>query len=86
MHTVEMLEQALDLVTQLGYQVRQESLAGCGSGASEVKGRKVFFLDLDLGPDEQLEQVLDTLRQEPEAAKLPMSSAMHDLLKPEPSP
>jgi len=82
MHTVEMLEQALSLVAQLGYQVRQESLGGAGGGECEVKGRKIYFLDLDLGPDEQLEQLLEMLRREPEAAGLPISSAMRDLLKP----
>jgi hypothetical protein len=82
MHTVELLEQALDLIARLGYQIRQESLAGCGSGGCEVKGRKLFFLDLDLGPDEQLEQALDTLRREPAVQQLPMSSALQELLKP----
>lgn len=81
MHTVEMLEQALALLGQLGYTLRQESLAGCGGGGCEVKGRKMFFLDLDLGPDEQLDQVFDTLRREPEAARLSMSPALGDLLK-----
>jgi len=80
MHTVEMLEQALDAVVQIGYQIRQECLAGGGGGGCEVKGRKIFFLDLDLGVDEQLEQVLETLRREPEIAKLPMSPPLRELL------
>jgi hypothetical protein len=83
MHTVEMLEEALRLVAQLGYQVRQESLAGSAGGGCEIKGRKVHFLDLDLGPDEQLEQLIATLRSETGAAKLPMSAAMSELLKPQ---
>lgn len=73
MHTVELLEQATALVKQLGYAVREESLAGCGGGGCELKGRKVFFLDLDLGPDEQLEQMLDTLRREPQLAQMTIS-------------
>jgi hypothetical protein len=81
MHTVEMLEQAIDVATRLGYSVRQEWLAGNGGGGCELKGQKLFFLDLDLGPDEQLEQVLDTLRREPDAVTLPMPSELHDLLK-----
>ena len=47
MHTVEMLEQALDLAARLGYTIRQEWLAGSGGGGCELKGRKLFFLDLD---------------------------------------
>jgi hypothetical protein len=80
MHTVEMLEHSLDLATQLGYTIRQESLAG-GGGSCEIRGRKLFFLDLDLGPDEQLERVLDTLRREPEAVNLPMPQELRELLK-----
>ena len=72
MHTVEMLEQALDLAARLGYTVRQECLAGSGGGGCELKGRKLFFLDLDLGPDEQFEQVLDALRREVNVFTLPM--------------
>ena len=81
MHTVEMLEQALDLAARLGYTVRQEWLAGSGGGGCELKGRKLLFLDLDLGPDEQLEQVVDALRREPDAPTLPMPHELRDLLK-----
>jgi hypothetical protein len=81
MHTVEMLEQALDLATRLGYTIRQDGLAGCGGGGCELKGRKLFFLDLDLGPNEQLDQALETLRREPQAVELPMPRELHDLLK-----
>jgi hypothetical protein len=81
MHTVEMLEQAVDLAMRLGYTVRQEWLAGSGGGGCELRGRKLFFLDLDLAPDEQLEQVLETLRREPDAVTLPMPHELRDLLK-----
>jgi hypothetical protein len=80
MHTIDMLDQALDLAVRLGYTVRQEWLAGSGSGGCELKGRKLFFLDLDLAPDEQLEQVLETVRREPEAARLPMPHELRELL------
>jgi hypothetical protein len=80
MHTVEILDQALALAVRLGYTIRQDCLIG-GGGGCELKGRKLFFLDLDLGPDEQLEQILDTLRREPAAATLPMPSELRELLK-----
>jgi hypothetical protein len=81
MHTVEILEQALGVAARLGYSVRQEWLAGAGGGGCELKGRKLFFLDLDLPPDEQLEQLLVSLRREPAAFDLPMPQALGDLLK-----
>lgn len=80
MHTVERLEKALALVSRLGYTIRQDCLGGRGGGC-ELKGRKLFFLDLDLGPDEQLEQVLATLRSEPSVGELPMSAELAELLK-----
>lgn len=80
MHTVEMLEQAIGLAVRLGYTVRQEWLAGSGGGGCELKGRRLFFLDLDLGPAEQLEQVLETLRRESDI-KLPMPQDLRELLR-----
>jgi hypothetical protein len=81
MHTVELLVHALDLASRLGYSVRQEWLAGSGGGGCELKGRKLLFLDLDLGPVDQFEQVLDALRHEPDAQKLPMPQELRELLK-----
>ena len=81
MHTVEVLEQALDLAERLGYRVRQEWLGGSGGGGCELGGRKVLFLDLALGPIDQLDQVLDTLRREPDVAGLPMPHQLGELLR-----
>ena len=81
MHTVEMLDRALDLAVRLGYTIRQECLSGVGGGGCELKGQKLLFLDLDLRPDEQLEQVLAALRHEPDAVTLPMPRELSNLLK-----
>ena len=81
MHTVELLDQAIDLAKRLGYSVRQDFFAGCGGGGCELKGRKFLFLDLDLGPDEQLQQVVVALRGEPTAVTLPMSRELGELLR-----
>jgi hypothetical protein len=81
MHTVELLEQALALVGRLGYRIRHESLAGSGGGGCELRGRKLFFLDLDLGPAEQLDQALETLRREPQAAGLAESPELRELVE-----
>ncbi|NLF09711.1 MAG: hypothetical protein GX594_17280 [Pirellulaceae bacterium] len=79
MHTVELLEHALDAAVRLGYTIRQEPLAG-GGGGCELKGRKLFFLDLDLEPAEQLEQIVDTLRREPATGSLPMPGGLRQML------
>ena len=80
MHTVEVLEQALDLVRRLGYEIRHEWLDGSGGGGCELRGRKVLFIDLAVGPAEQLDQVIDTLRREPKAVNLPMAHPLRELL------
>jgi len=80
MHTVELLEAALDLATRAGYEVRQEWLGGSGGGGCRLKGRKLLFLDLALGPMDQLEAVLDSLRHDPAASGLPMHHALRELL------
>jgi len=79
MHTVDVLDQALDLAGQLGYLIRHEWLGG-GGGGCELNGQKILFLDLALGPDEQLDRVLDTLRLSPEITTLPMSDQLRHLL------
>ena len=73
MHTVELLEEAIRVAERIGYRVRQEWLGGSGGGACEVQGRKWLFLDLAVGPTDQLDQVVATLRSEPDACGLPMS-------------
>jgi hypothetical protein len=81
MHTVEMLAQALDAARRLGYRVRQEWLGGNGGGACELKGRRILFLDLALGPAEQLQQVLDALRSDPKAAGLSMPTELREMVR-----
>ena len=80
MHTVELLGHSLDLATRLGYQIRQEYLGGHGGGGCMLKGNKIFFLDLALGPADQLDSVLDTLRHDNDAQTLPMPSQLSELL------
>jgi hypothetical protein len=80
MHTVEMLGHGLDLAARLGYQIRQEYLSGNGGGGCELKGKKIFFLDLALDPAEQLDSVVDTLRRDADAQQLPMPHQLRELL------
>ena len=80
MHTVELLQEAIALAQRVGYQMRQEWLGGSGGGGCEIKGKKWIFLDLALGPADQLEQVLETLRREPSLLALPMPYQLRDLL------
>lgn len=80
MHTVELLEQACAVAEQLGYRTRQEWLGGTGGGACEFAGRKWIFVDLALTVFEQLEQVLEALRQDPGVHLLELSAPMQQVL------
>ena len=80
MHSIELVEYALDLAEQLGYEIRQEWLGG-GGGGCELHGRRIFFLDLALPPADQLDQLIEALCREPRAAALPMSPQLRKLLK-----
>ena len=80
MHTIELLEHAVDLAGRLGYEIRYEWLDGVPGGAIELGGRKIVFLDLAMGPIEQLAQVLDALGRQPQAAELPMPFQLRDLI------
>jgi hypothetical protein len=79
MHTVAMLNEALDTARRLGYEVRQDWLGGDGGGHCLVRGRKWLLLDVAQSADEQLDIVAEALRGEigadravrsPELAKL----------------
>lgn len=80
MHTVELLEEACELASQLGYKTRQEWLGGNGGGACQFAGQKWIFIDLALNAIEQLEQVTDALREDPGIYLVDLSSPMRQLL------
>lgn len=81
MHTVGLLEQALDLAGRLGYTIRQEWLGGSGGGGCELRGRKILFVDLAVATSDQLDQVIATLQREPDAPSLPMPHQLRKLLE-----
>ena len=64
MYKAECLEVALRVAKQAGYEIRHEWLGGSGGGGCELKGKRLLFVDLALGPDEQLDQVLASLRRD----------------------
>ena len=81
MHTVEILEEAVRLAGRMGYAIREEPLAGVGGGGCEIRGKKWLFIDLDLGPREQLEQVLDALRLDRQIFITPMPAPLRAALE-----
>ena len=80
MHTVELLEVALVLATQLGYRTREAWLDGRGGGGCEIHGQKWIFLDLALSADEQLELVLGAIAADPALAQATMCDELRQAL------
>ena len=68
MRQVELLERALEAITQQGFQIREECVGGSGGGICIFRNQKWFFVDPLLEVGEQLELACDALRVE---CKLP---------------
>jgi len=76
MHTVDMVKEAIALAQRAGYRIRQEYLGGSMGGGCEFGGQKWIFLDVSLGPVDQLEQILEALRHDPDVFGAPMSGEL----------
>ena len=81
MHTVEVLQEALETARRLGYEVRQDWLGGNGGGHCLVRGRKWLLLDVAQTVDEQLAVVTDALRGETAAARVAVSPELGQRLQ-----
>ena len=75
MHTMNLLQRALELAESMGYGIRQEWLGGAAGGTCEIAGKKWLFVDVSLSPGEQLEQVTDAIQGDP---------ALHTIRIPDP--
>ena len=76
MHTVQLLNEALDAARRVGFEVRQDWLGGNGGGHCLVRGRRLLLLDVAQSPDEQLDIVADALRGEERVASLKISRTL----------
>ena len=80
MPIVELLEQCMTAAQQLGYAVRHEWLNSRGGGACEFSGKKWIFIDIAQSPEEQLDQVIELLRKDPQLDQLHLSSELRSLV------
>ncbi len=65
MSTLQQFDQLVDIAEQLGYRIRYDYFGGTGGGVCEFSGNKWLFLDLARTSAEQLEQLQQTLANEP---------------------
>ncbi len=80
MHTVELLDRALAVAESLGYGIRHEWLGGRSGGRCEIAGKRWLFVDLALNPIEQLDQVIEALRQDPAIFTVAIPVELRDCL------
>ena len=85
MHTTEMLSHAVELARQLGYQIREDYLEGAGGGHCLIHGRKWLLLDLTQSAHQQLDDVLDAVRNDPQLCQANIPPALTDALQCKPS-
>lgn len=62
MHSVDVLEEAIELAESSGFEVRREFLGESTGGACRIAGRWLLFVDQALPASEQLTQVIGALR------------------------
>lgn len=61
-HSVDILEEAIELAQQIGFQVRHEWLDGSSGGTCRIGDFWVLFVDLSLTASEQLDQATSALK------------------------
>ena len=76
-----LLAEGMQLASDLGYQVRGEPLGELPGGGCVVGGKRQILLNVQQGPAERLEQLLDVLATDPEAADEPKSRALASRLR-----
>lgn len=63
MHSVELLQEALEVAHAIGIEVRQEWLGEAVGGICRIGPKWILFVDLSLPVDEQVKQALLGLNQ-----------------------
>ncbi|MEZ6135692.1 MAG: hypothetical protein R3C53_12350 [Pirellulaceae bacterium] len=74
MHSVDLLEEALRLADQAGFEIRQEWLPGATGGLCRIGDRQILYANLSLTAEEQLEQVTASLRNSERFVEPPNAS------------
>lgn len=66
MNAAKLLSLAVEAARSAGYEIREEVLEGAGGGHCVIHGKKCLLLDMTQTHREQLSDVLDALRAEPQ--------------------
>jgi len=80
MHTVELLELAIEAAERLNFRIRREWMGGAGGGTCQMKGQRWIFLDLAQDASEHLQLLLEVLRSEPAMANLQLDEELRAMV------
>lgn len=80
-----LLAEGMQLASDLGYRVREEPLGDMPGGGCVVAGQRQILLNLEQGPAERLEHLLNVLAADPQIASEPKSRALAKRLQERPS-
>ena len=79
--TLGLLEEAIQLARDLGYQVRQEPLGELPGGFCQVGGRRQVILNLEHSAAERLDRLLGAIAADPGIAAEPKSRLLAGRLR-----
>jgi hypothetical protein len=82
MQAPAMLAEALQLLRENDYTIREEYLDGAGGGHCSFAGKKWLLLDVTQSTQEQLTDAMDALRCEPQVRAGRLSPELAKLLAP----
>ena len=75
------IESALELLRQLGVEARHEHLGGSGGGLCKLRGKPVYFVDVDADPATQADRCMAALASFPEVERLHLPPFMRERIE-----
>jgi len=81
MHSLDLLQIALETARKNGFSIRREWLGGVAGGKCRLGGKKIIFIDSSLSILEQLEQVTSSLATESNLSLTDMDPALSKVIR-----
>jgi hypothetical protein len=81
MHTVDLLNAAIQFARGLGIQVREDWLDGASGGECEICGERWLFLNLSQPPQERLNLVVECLLADSRVAESELPLELRPLIQ-----
>ncbi len=80
MDSQELLENLVELASQLDISIRRTDLGGSGGSLVSLKGRQILFIDTFADPQDQLERIVPSFARLPALDELYIVPELRELL------